>query len=126
MGQAMGKTTGDAFRDPAHTYNNQIDPTYFTFVSDPNLSEILPGDIVSWGSSHSAYVVYVPNPLKNIGNIRVDPVPNPGGQEQKNILLSSFMNIHGNPSGYYLGNHGLKIRFTFRNSFENGILNYKQ
>jgi hypothetical protein len=127
MGRAMGKTTGDAFCDPVTTYNNQIDPAYFTFVPDPNLSEILPGDIVSWGSnSHSAYVVYVPNPLNNIGNIRVDQVPNPGGQEQKNILLSSVMNIHGNPSGYYLGNHGLKIRFTFRNSFENGILNYKQ
>ncbi|MBN2366038.1 MAG: T9SS type A sorting domain-containing protein [Calditrichaeota bacterium] len=128
MGRAMGKTSGDAFCDPVTTYNNQIDQNYFTLIDDPTLNGIQAGDIIGWGaygSMHSAYVVSVPNPLYNIGNIRVDQIPYPGGSEETNILLSDVMEIHGNPIGYYEGNRGLTIRFTFRNSFESGYLEYK-
>lgn len=126
MGRAFGKTTGDAFCDPAHTWNNQIDPNYFTLTNDPALYGIKSGDIVSWGSNHSAYVIFVPSPLYDIGYIRVDQVPHIGGPEQKNLLLESVMAEFGNPIGYYEGNRGIKIRFTFRNSFESGILEVKQ
>jgi len=85
MSRAFGKTTGDAFCDPAHTWNNQIDPNHFTLIEDPTLNGIQPGDIVSWGSDHSAYVVYVPYPLYSIGNIRVDQVPHEGWEEEKNV-----------------------------------------
>ena len=123
--RAYGKTAGDVYCDPVMTYVDfgQL-AQEFDYVNDEDLEGIKPGDILSWGITHSAYVVYVPANFSKykIGEIRVDQIPNTGGEEQKGVLVESLIYRHGHPVGYYIGNRGLKIRFTFLNSFQGGIL----
>jgi len=135
LGRANGKTSGDAFCDPRTTFAYSI-PSSFPFVEDSELEGIKVGDIVVFGEirqhphGHAAYVVSVPDPLtvNNIGNIRVDQVPYESGTEQTYVELSDviYEQGQGQPVGYHIGNRGNKIRTTFRNSFEHGILHAGQ
>jgi len=131
--RAYGKTTGDAFCEPIDTYLNEIVGSFGSnFVEDSLLTGIKVGDIVVFGEvrsgtkGHAAFVVHVPYPLikDSIPFIRVDQVPFKNGPEQTNILLQEVMNEQGQgwPVGYHVTGNGLRVRYTFLNSFDAGIL----
>ncbi len=131
MARALGKTTGDVFCPPELTHViHGIDTTKFPFVPGESLVGIKAGDIVVFGEirdgrlGHAAFVVSVPKPLTNIGDILVDQVPYETGPEQTNVKLDSVIHAQGQgkPVGYHKRSHQVSAAITFRNNFLAGVL----